>query len=106
MAETVAKTGMAPPHPGRFIHDEVLEQLGLSVDEAATALQVEPAALSDVVSGRAALTAEMAMRIEKALDVNMDVLLRMQAWHDAHAMRARATEIKVGRFQPTPVDPR
>jgi plasmid maintenance system antidote protein VapI len=34
----------------------------------------------------------MALRIEKAFGVNMDMLLRMQAWHDAHTMRRRADE--------------
>ena len=43
----------------------------------------------------------MALRIEKAFGVNMDTLLQMQAWHDAHAMRQRAAEINVQRFTPT-----
>jgi len=44
----------------------------------------------------------MALRIEKAFGVNMDTLLRMQAWYDAHNMRQRADEISVRRFQPSP----
>ena len=39
----------------------------------------------------------MALRIEKAFGVGMDMLLRMQAWHDATDMRARAGEIRVER---------
>jgi plasmid maintenance system antidote protein VapI len=44
--------------------------------------------------------ARMALRIEKAFGVSLDTLLRMQAWHDAHAMRQRAGEIKVKRYEP------
>ena len=42
----------------------------------------------------------MALRIEKAFAVSMDMLLRMQAWYDASQMRARAKEIKVRRYEP------
>ena len=42
----------------------------------------------------------MALRIEKAFGVSMDMLLRMQAWHDAASMRARAGEIAVERYEP------
>ncbi len=80
---------MAPPHPGAFIRDEILDELGLSVSAAAKALGVRRATLSDLLNGNAALSAEMALRVEKAFGVNMETLLRMQAWHDAVAMRAR-----------------
>jgi plasmid maintenance system antidote protein VapI len=46
---------------------------------------------------RAALSLEMALRIENAFGVSMDTLLRMQASHDRHAMRQRADEIDVER---------
>jgi addiction module HigA family antidote len=58
------------------------------------------ATLSDLVNGHAALSPEMALRIEKAFGVDMDMLLRMQAWHDSHAMRQRAGDIQVKRYEP------
>jgi len=42
----------------------------------------------------------MALRIEKAFDVNMDMLLRMQAWWDTWQMRARTNEVTVERYKP------
>jgi antitoxin HigA-1 len=42
-----------------------------------------------------ALSPEMAFRIEKAFGLTMETMLRMQAWHDAKAMRSRAGKIKV-----------
>lgn len=101
MSNAPAKIGMAPPHPGIFLRQEVLDGLGLSVARAAEALGVRRATLSDVVNGKAALSAEMALRIEKAFGVNMDTLLRMQAWYDSHQMRQRAEEIDVRRFVPS-----
>jgi addiction module HigA family antidote len=96
---------MAPPHPGMFVRDEILDQLGLSVSEAAKVLDVRRATLSDLINGKAAVSAEMALRLEKAFGVKMETLLNMQAWHDAHAMRQREGEITVRRYQPSTSDP-
>lgn len=94
------KIGMKPPHPGRFIRDEILDELGLSVSRAAEILDVRRATLSDLVNGKSGLSPEMALRIEKAFGVSMDTLLRMQAWYDSHTMRERAGEIAVSRYEP------
>ena len=88
---------MTPSHPGDFIRTEVIEELGLSVTRAAEILGIRRATLSEVLNGHAALSPEMALRIEKAFDISMDLLLRMQAWYDASQMRARANEIAVQR---------
>jgi addiction module HigA family antidote len=70
------------------------------VTEAAKVLGVRRATLSDLINANAALSAEMALRIEKAFGVKMETLLNMQAWHDAHAMRQREGEIDLKRYQP------
>ncbi|MGA9868251.1 MAG: HigA family addiction module antitoxin [Acetobacteraceae bacterium] len=100
MNQTVERIGMRPPHPGSFIREEVLDELGLSIARAADVLGVRRATLSDLVNGKAALSPELALRIEKAFGVNMDTLLRMQAWFDSFTMRQRAGEIDVKRFNP------
>lgn len=100
MATKPVKVGMAPPHPGAFVRDEVVDELGLSVARAAEILGVRRATLSDLLNAKAAISPEMALRIEKAFGVSMDTLLRLQAWHDAHAMRRRADEIDVKRYEP------
>jgi addiction module HigA family antidote len=100
MSEDITKIAMRPVHPGEFIREEILAELGLSVTRAAEILGVRRATLSDLVNGNAALSPEMALRIEKAFGVNMDTLLRMQAWHDSYSMRQRAENIDVQPFQP------
>lgn len=92
---------MTPPHPGDFIRTEILDELGLSVTAAARALGVGRQALSDLVNGHHGLSPEMALRVEKAFGVSMDMLLRMQAWYDATRMRERESEFPVRRFEPT-----
>ena len=100
MSDGGIEVNMTPSHPGEFVRVEVIEEFGLSVTQAAGILGVRRATLSDLLNGNAALSPEMALRIEKAFGVSMDMLLRMQAWHDASRMRARADEIAVERYQP------
>jgi antitoxin HigA-1 len=100
MSEAVMKVGMKPPHPGSFIREEILEELGLSVGRAAEVLGVRRATLSDLVNGHASLSPEMALRIEKAFGLSMETMLRLQTWHDVCAMRDRADEIDVKRYEP------
>ena len=105
MSRAPARIGMTPPHPGAFIREEILDELGLTVSEAAKVLDVRRATLSDLINGNAALSAEMALRIEKAFGVKMEMLLNMQAWHDAHAMRharARSTLSGTATLLPSP----
>ncbi len=100
MASRPIKIGMKPSHPGFFVRAEILDELGLSVARAAALLGVRRATLSDLVNEKAAVSPEMALRIEKAFGVSMDTLLRMQAWHDGYTRRERADEIDVRRYVP------
>ena len=89
---------MTPSHPGDFVRTEIIEDLGLSVTKAAEVLGVRRATLSALLNGKATLSPEMALRIEKAFGLSMDMLMRMQAWHDTAQMRAKEDEIKVQRY--------
>jgi antitoxin HigA-1 len=82
-----------PPHPGDFIRTEIIEPAGLSVTDAAKALQVSRPALSSLLSSRANLSGEMALRIEKAFGVKMDTLMRMQSSYDIAQTRKLEKEI-------------
>ena len=94
-------TAMIPSHPGEFIRRQVLEPLNLSVSKAAEVLGVRRATLSDLLNGKSSLSPEMALRLEKAFDVKMDFLLRMQTLFDTACMRQKEKEIDVVRFQPS-----
>jgi antitoxin HigA-1 len=88
-----------PPHPGDFIRTEIIEPTGFTVTAAAAALRVSRPALSSLLNGRADLSGEMALRIEKAFGVNMDTLMRMQASYDIAQTRRREREIRVPRVR-------
>src|ERR1700730_254239 len=104
MSRAPARVGMAPPHPGAFIREEILDELGLTVSETAKVLDVRRATLSDLINGNAALPSEMALRIEKVFGVKLETPLNMQAWYDASTRRQRAGEITIKPYRrpPTP----
>ncbi|MBI1895080.1 MAG: HigA family addiction module antidote protein [Acidobacteria bacterium] len=89
-----------PPHPGDLIRTEIIEELGLTVKKAAEILKVRRATLSDLLHGKAALTPDMALRIEKAFGPEMDHLLRMQLAYDVAKTREHARSIDVKRYVP------
>ncbi|MCY3768065.1 MAG: HigA family addiction module antitoxin [Gammaproteobacteria bacterium] len=94
------KIGMKPPHPGGFIKRSVLPD-DLSITAAAEILNIGRPALSNLLNEKASLSPEMALRIEKAFDVKMDTLLRLQARYDAYHMRQREGDIQVEKFLTT-----
>jgi addiction module HigA family antidote len=89
-----------PPHVGEIIRHDVLEPLGLSVTNAAKVLGVTRSALSNLLNGRASLSPEMAIRIEKAFGPEVEHLMRMQHAYDVAQARAKADQIKVERYVP------
>jgi addiction module HigA family antidote len=89
-----------PPHPGQFIRTEVIEPLGLSVTAAAKVLCISRPTLSSLLNGKADLSGDMALRIEKAFGPKMDTLMRMQSSYNIARTRKRQGKIHVHRYQP------
>ena len=58
-----------PPYPGATLREDVLPAMGLSVTEAAKQIGVTRATLSRVLNGRAAISIDMALRLERWLGV-------------------------------------
>ncbi len=85
----------SPPHPGDFIRTEIVEAAGLSVTATAAALGVSRPALSSLLNGKAGLSGDMALRIEKAFGVKMDTLMRMQSAYEIAQTRKRENLIRV-----------
>lgn len=71
-----------PPHPGLSIKLDCLEPLGLTVTEGARVLGVTRQTLSNVINGKAGISAEMAIRLSQAFGGTPDVWLRMQTAYD------------------------
>ena len=86
-------------HPGDWLRSEIVEPHGLSVTDAARHLGVTRQAMSSLLNARAGLSADMAIRFEKAFGVKADTLLRMQAAHELAQARANENAIRVERFK-------
>jgi addiction module HigA family antidote len=87
-----------PPHPGELIGD-ILAELDVSITNAAKRLGITRQQLHNVISGRSGVTAEMAVRLEKALGSTADTWLRMQMNYELAQIRQRAASIKVKRIK-------
>ena len=68
-----------PPHPGLSIRHDCLEPLDLTVSEAAKRLGVSRKQFSDIVNGRAGISPEMAIRLDKAFGGGAETWVRLQA---------------------------
>ncbi|MCY4463462.1 MAG: HigA family addiction module antitoxin [Albidovulum sp.] len=98
LIKAATEVELLPAHPGEFIQREVIEALELGEAEMARILGVGQAVLSDLLNGKSELSPELALRLEKAFGIGMDMLLHMQAEHSAAQMRASAAAINVQRF--------
>ncbi len=87
-----------PAHPGTMIKKNIIEAKGLNVSSAAKILKVGRQALSAMVNGRADLSLEMALRIEKAFGVNADLLAKMQLAYDMALLRTQEDKLGVEMF--------
>jgi addiction module HigA family antidote len=74
--------------------------LGLSITEAAKALGVARQTLNNVVNGKAAISPEMAIRLDKAFGGGAEVWFRIQTSYDLAQAMKNADEIKVKRIEP------
>jgi len=87
-----------PPHPGRSIKDACLGPLNMTVTEGAKALGVARHTLSRVINGKAGISPDMAIRLEKAFGGTADSWIRMQAAYDLAQARQHENRINVKRY--------
>lgn len=90
-----------PPHAGRFIRDEIVVANELTVGQTAELLDVSRPALSNLLNGRADLSAEMALRIEQVFGIRMKTLLAMQAAFDEAQVRQQKRTLRLKPFKGT-----
>ena len=85
-------------HVGHWLRTEIVAPTGMSVKALAEHLGVSRQTLSTLLNGNASLSADMAIRFEKAFDVRADTLLRMQTAYDLAQARAHERDIKVRKL--------
>ncbi|WP_375706535.1 HigA family addiction module antitoxin [Bartonella sp. AA33NXGY] len=83
-----------PPHPGELLREDVIAELGLSVSETAERLGMSRVAFSRVLNGKAAISPNLAIRLEMAGVSTARAWLAMQANHDlAQALKHKQPKI-------------
>ena len=88
-----------PPHPGKFILEECLEPLGLSITEAAEGLGVTRTSLSRLIHGHNGISTEMAVRLSKAFGGSAESWLRQQINYDLAQLKTKTNDIRVRKFE-------
>ena len=84
-------------HPGEWLREEIVAPSGLNVTDLADHLDVSRQSISKLLNGRQGLSADMAIRFEKAFGLKAETLMRMQAAHELAEARAHEDEIEVER---------
>jgi addiction module HigA family antidote len=90
-----------PVHPGKLVEAN-LEQLSLTVANAAKAMQITRQQLYNVIRGKSAVSPDMALRFEKAFGGSAAMWLAMQAAFDLAYARKAQRSVKIRRFAEHP----
>lgn len=93
-----------PPHPGEVLKDGVFEGTELTVTEFAAGIGMSRVALSRILNGAAAISPDMALRLEGALGTSAEMWLGMQADYDLWQARKRAPKVKRIKVHSTPLE--
>lgn len=98
---------VAPDHPGIAI-GHILDDVGLSIREAATMMGVSHNALANLVKGQSAISPEMAVRLQAFMgngDDGAEFWLRLQAEYDVWHARQKLRD-EIARIEPAPREPK
>lgn len=89
MATTIEKTLKMhnPAHPGEVLREMYLEPLGVSITQAAEALDVTRKHVSAIVNSRAPVTPEMAVRLATVFATEPEIWVNLQAQYDLWQVR-------------------
>jgi len=87
-----------PPHPGEVLRELCLKPLGLTVTEAAGALDVSRKTLSSILNGRAGISPEMAVRLSLAFGTTAESWMNQQMQHDLWNAERNRKNLRVTRF--------
>jgi addiction module HigA family antidote len=95
------KRGMRPTHPGAILREDILKELALTITETAKGLKVSRKQLSEIVNSKAAITPEMALRLEHGFGVSASFWLDLQKKYDLWQVEHSGRVEGIRRFSPT-----
>jgi addiction module HigA family antidote len=83
-----------PPHPGKLVLHDCIEPLGLTITEAAAALQVTRTTLSELVNGKRGISPEMALRLEQVFGGSAESWLVQQVQYDLAPIKPQGFKLR------------
>lgn len=92
------KRKMKPVHPGAILREDILKELKLTITQVARGLDVSRKQLSEVVNETASISAEMALRLEKAFGVDAEFWLDIQKKYDIWKVESSGRVGRIHRF--------
>jgi addiction module HigA family antidote len=87
-----------PPHPGELLRELWLTPMGLTITATAARLKVSRKTLSEIINGKASVTAEMALRLELAFGKSAASWLGHQSDYDLWQLHGKRRTLGVQRF--------
>jgi len=91
-----------PPHPGEFIREVYLEELGVSSRKLAAKLKVSPSTFNRLLNSKSGVSPEMALRLSKVLGRSPESWLALQNNYDLWQARQRLNIDEVERLELSP----
>lgn len=86
------KERLAPVHPGDVLREDFMKPLGLTACAVAKAIGAAPIAISQICRGKRAVSAEMALKLGRLLNVSPEVWMGIQADYDLEVARLKSQE--------------
>ncbi len=84
-----------PPHPGLSVRHDCIEAHDLTITKAAEILGVTRQTLNNLVNGKSGISADMAIRLDKAFGGDAETWLRLQMAYDLAQARQHEGDISV-----------
>lgn len=78
-----------PPHPGEILKEDYLSEYNLSVSAFALKIGVSRNSASELLNCHSGISAEMALKLEKAFKVSARSWLELQSQYDLWHARQR-----------------
>lgn len=94
------KRGMPPVHPGNILKEMYLDPLGITVTDFADNIEVARRTVSLLINEHSGVSAEMALRLSKALGTSPEMWLDMQQKYDLWSAGQRVALTRIKHLAP------
>jgi addiction module HigA family antidote len=90
----------APTHPGQILKEDLLDPLGMSINQLAKALCVPANRLNQIVNGKRAITPDTSLRLARYFGFTAEYWLNLQTHHDLELTRRKSLRKIEGEIKP------